>query len=62
MGSYRSTETWNDGATTHRSQVRGTSGDDAVVGGALGAMGFADDDVSYGAFRTFTEVTRERIG
>ncbi|GAB7190908.1 hypothetical protein NUM3379_16150 [Kineococcus sp. NUM-3379] len=64
MASYTSTETWNDGTSTYRSRIRGVASGDAVVTGALGAMGFTDDrdDVSYGSFRTYTEVSRERIG
>ena len=50
---------------SYRSRMSGLRSDEAstVVGGALGRMGFADDadDVSGGAFRTFTETSRERI-
>ena len=49
---------------SYRSRMSGLRSDEAstVVGGALGRMGFADDadDVSGGAFRTFTETSRER--
>ena len=62
---FRETFTVVDGKTSYRSRVSGTRSDVAttVVGGALGRMGFADDadDVSVGEFRSFTEVSRERI-
>lgn len=62
---YRESFTIVDGKVSYRSRVTGTRSDAAttVVGGALGRMGFADDadDVSVGEFRSFTEVSRERI-
>lgn len=62
---FRETFTIVDGKISYRSRVSGTRSDatTTVVGGALGRMGFADDadDVSVGEFRTFTEVSRERI-
>ncbi|PPK93801.1 hypothetical protein CLV92_10977 [Kineococcus xinjiangensis] len=64
MASFTRTETWTDGSTSYRSRVRGTASGEVIVGGALGRMGFADDadDVSYGSFEKYTEISRERVG
>ena len=62
---YRETFTFTEAGTSFRSRVTGLRSDVSTtrVGGALGRMGFADDadDVSKGQFRSFTEVSRERI-
>ncbi|CAA9352637.1 MAG: hypothetical protein AVDCRST_MAG16-2461, partial [uncultured Frankineae bacterium] len=64
---FRSMNSYDDRGwrISYRSRMSGLRSDEAstAVGGALGRMGFADDadDVSSGAFRTFTESSRERI-
>lgn len=62
---FRETFSVVDGKLSYRSRVSGTRSDVAStdVTGFLGRMGFADDadDVSVGEFRSFTEVSRERI-
>ena len=63
---FRSTNSYDDRGwgISYRSRMSGLRSDETstVVGGALGRMGFTDDadDVSGGAFRTFTETSRER--
>lgn len=62
---FRETFSVVDGGVRFSSRVRGLRSDVATttVTGALGRMGFADDrdDVAQGEFRSFTEVSRDRI-
>ena len=60
--SFRRSSVWSDGTMTYRSNERG-SGFQAEVSGAIGAMGFTDDDddVSNGGVEQWTERSRMRI-
>lgn len=59
---YKGTESFSDGtySYTYRYTFTGAS---AVIGGAIGAMGFADDadDESSGEFGTYRNMYRERV-
>lgn len=65
LSRYRASNSYSDGSVTYRSRTSGLRSDPATttVTGSLGRMGFADDpdDVSVGAFQTYTETWRERM-
>ncbi len=65
MERYRASSTYTEKGISYRSRVTGLRADveTTTVGGALGRMGFADDedDVATGTFETYTETFRERI-
>lgn len=62
---FRATNTYTEKGIDFRSRLTGHRSDirTTKVTGELGRMGFADevDDVSQGEFRSFTEVSRDRI-